>query len=276
MALTAPSGLTATSASTSQIDLSWTNNDTYDGIDVERKVDGGSYSLYESELSGSATSYSDTSISVNVRYWYRISGYTTIPSQRSDYSNEANAASWSESHSETLTWSDTETANIAATQSTTETLTWSDFHATSQTIKTNYGYYCGSSDGKIYEYSADSLSDAGTNILAYWQSKRLDFADQYVEDIDKFKTVYKVQLKYVDLTADTPITVYVSGDGGVTWEYVYKAIGTGNEKTKTADFHFMLNAEMFTIKVESSSTDKKFQLLGIYVYYSPCGEYFEI
>ena len=271
---TAPSDLTATSSSSSQIDLAWTNNDTYDAVEVWRKAGAGSYSMIE-QVAGNSTSYNDTTISTNIRYYYRVYSVIEEPYWRS-VSNTNSAASWDDAFAETLTWSDDVRFGVVVTQSTTETITWTDFHAASQTLKTNYGYYYGSSDGKIYEYSADSQSDAGTNILAYWQSKRLDFADQYVEDIDRFKTVYKVQLKYVDLTADTPITVYVSGDGGVTWEYQYRTIGSGDEKTKTADFHFMLNAEMFTIKVESSSTDKKFQLLGIYVYYSPCGEYFEI
>lgn len=267
--MAAPSDLTSTSISTSQIDLAWTNNNGYASIAIRRGTTSGQLSPYDT-VAGGDTSYSDTSISTNTRYYYtvRVIGVGT--------SSEVTAASWDDAFIETLTWTDVGTQGVNYTLSTTETLTWSDFHATSQTIKINYGHYYGSSDGKIYEYSSGSQSDAGTNILAYWQSKRLDFADQYPEDIDKFKTVYKIQLKYVDLVSDTPITVYVSGDGGVTWEYESQTLGNGDEKTKTANFHFLINAEMFTIKIESSSDDKKFQLLGTYIYYSPCGEYFEI
>lgn len=270
--MAAPSSLTATAISATRIDLAWTNNGSYDEIRVRRGTTSGDLSLYDT-ITGSDTSYSDTSTSTDTRYYYKVVG---TPLADHGFSSEASAGWWTATGSETVTWSDAHVQNIVATQSTEETITWTDYHQVSQTIKTNYGYYCGSSDGKVYEYSDSYQSDAGTNILAYYQSKRLDFADQYPEDIDKFKTVHKVQLKYVDMTADTPITVYISGDGGVTWEYVSQTLGSGDEKTKTADFHFMLNSEMFSIKVESSSTEKKFQLLGVYIYYHPCGEYFEI
>ncbi len=265
-----PTNLAVDSFSSSQIDLSWTNNGTYTSIRVRRKPLGGDYVVVE-VIAGGATSYSDTSISINTRYYYEV---LAIPDGLSD-EVEANVA-WVESHSETLTWTDPHTVGVAQTLSATETITWTDSYRTSQSLKTDYGYFYGSSDGKVFEYSSASQSDAGTNILAYWQSKRLDFSDQYPEAKDHWKAVQKIQLKYVDLTASTPFTVYLSTDGGVTWESSYRTLGTGDGKAKWADFFFIATGDMFSVKVESSSTAKKFQLLGVYIYFTMSGEVFEI
>ncbi len=269
--MAAPSDLTVTSISTSQIDLAWNNNNGYTNIRILRgTASGGSKTLIDT-ISGSATSYSNTSISTNTRYYYQVFGFPDV-----DRSNEANAASWSESHTETSTWGDAATMGIVTTATGAETLTWTDFVRTSQSLKTDYGYFYGSSNGKVYEYSSAAQSDAGTNILAYWQSKRLDFSDQYPEAKDHWKAVQKIQLKYVDLTASTPFTVYLSTDGGVTWESSYRTLGTGDGKAKWADFFFITTGDMFSVKVESSSTSKKFQLLGVYIYFTLSGEVFEI
>jgi len=86
----APSGLTATSISSSQINLAWTdnaNNET--GVKVERKAgSGGTYAQIATTASG-ATSYSSTGLSASTTYYYRVRA--TNASGDSAYSNEANA-----------------------------------------------------------------------------------------------------------------------------------------------------------------------------------------
>ncbi len=68
----APSNLSATVISTRQVNLSWTDNATNaSGIVVQRSTNGSSWSTLTT-LSGTATSYSDTSVSKNKTYYYRV------------------------------------------------------------------------------------------------------------------------------------------------------------------------------------------------------------
>jgi hypothetical protein len=68
----APSNLSAAVISTHQVNLSWTDNaSNASGIVVQRSNNGSSWSTLTT-LSGTATSYSDTSVSKNKTYYYRV------------------------------------------------------------------------------------------------------------------------------------------------------------------------------------------------------------
>ena len=85
----APSGLTATAVSSSQIDLAWTDNaDDEDGFHVERSLDGTSFTEIAS-VGANVTSYSDGSLSPSTTYTYRVRAYNSAGN--SDYSNTASA-----------------------------------------------------------------------------------------------------------------------------------------------------------------------------------------
>ena len=84
---TSPTNLTATAASSSQINLSWTapgGNGTT-GYKIERSTDGGStWSTVKSDTGSTGTSYSDTGLAASTTYTYRVStingGGTSSPS----------------------------------------------------------------------------------------------------------------------------------------------------------------------------------------------------
>jgi WD40 repeat protein len=86
----APSSLTATAASSSQIDLGWTDNsDDETGFKIERKTgEEGSFSEIKTVDTGT-TSYSDTGLSASTAYYYRVKAYND--SANSAYSNVASA-----------------------------------------------------------------------------------------------------------------------------------------------------------------------------------------
>ncbi|MCX6122023.1 MAG: FG-GAP-like repeat-containing protein [Ignavibacteriales bacterium] len=86
----APSNLTASATSGSQIDLSWTDaSNNEDGFKVERKLGaGGSYALIAT-LGANVQSYSSTGLAEMTTYYYRVYAYNT--GGNSGYSNEANA-----------------------------------------------------------------------------------------------------------------------------------------------------------------------------------------
>ena len=113
----APSNLAATAASSSQIDLSWTDNsDNETGFIIERCA--GTTCSYIS-LGSNATSYSDTGLTANTSYSYRVKASNS--GGDSAYSNSATAT--------TLTASPPSApGNLTATavSKTTIRLSWGD------------------------------------------------------------------------------------------------------------------------------------------------------
>ena len=86
---TAPSALNATAASSSQINLVWTDNaNNEDGFKVERSPDGVSFTQIAT-AAANATSYSDTGLTASTTYYYRARAYNA--SGNSAYSNSVSA-----------------------------------------------------------------------------------------------------------------------------------------------------------------------------------------
>jgi subtilisin family serine protease len=85
----APSELTALAVSSSQIHLSWTDNSNNEtGFKIERSTDNRSYTQIATVGAG-VTTFSDTGLSRNRRYYYRVRAYNEFGN--STYSNTANA-----------------------------------------------------------------------------------------------------------------------------------------------------------------------------------------
>jgi len=162
------------------------------------------------------------------------------------------------------------------TSTSTVTLSMDTLDTSSSAIKTDYAYFLGSDDGKVYKYHPDYLGDNSVAIPSIWQSKCTDFADQLPQYLDSYKTLYKVRLEYVDLSADVNVTIYISTDGGVNWTSQMKTLGTGDGKTKNADFYFIETGQFFDFKVEHSSSDKEFKWISLYAFIKKAGDYFEI
>ena len=90
----APSNLTATATSSSQTNLSWTDNSTNEtGFKIERKAGaGGTYSQIAT-VGSNVITYSDTGLTPGTNYYYRVKAYDS--GGDSGYSNEANATTQS-------------------------------------------------------------------------------------------------------------------------------------------------------------------------------------
>lgn len=83
----APSNLTATVLSDTEIQLSWTDNaDNEDGVRIERSSDGVSFTEIAT-LSADSTSYGDAGLSAETQYYYRVSAFNG--GGDSDFSNDA-------------------------------------------------------------------------------------------------------------------------------------------------------------------------------------------
>lgn len=83
----APTNLTGTVVSTTQINLSWTDNATNeDGYKIERKTAGGNYAVVGSTASN-MTTFNDLGLTPNTSYTYRVYAYNSAGNSI-QYSNE--------------------------------------------------------------------------------------------------------------------------------------------------------------------------------------------
>ncbi|MBW1744594.1 MAG: fibronectin type III domain-containing protein, partial [Deltaproteobacteria bacterium] len=88
--LAEPGNLTATPASSSRINLSWTDNSVAQpGFRIERKLGSGGTYLEIATVGTSVTTYNNTGLEVSTTYYYRVNAYGG--GGNSEYSNEANA-----------------------------------------------------------------------------------------------------------------------------------------------------------------------------------------
>lgn len=275
----APSGLGATQVSSSEIDLVWTDNsDDETGFKIERKESGGSYSQIDT-VGSNVTSYSDSGLDSGTTYYYKIRAHNAYGN--SAYSNEDSATTYSDisdSTSDTVSVSESTSDSGEFSDSTSDTVTITDSAsgAKMSPLELNFNYLFGDFSGKIYKESDDIYLDNDTDIDCYYITNQTDFADQYQEMLGRWATLYKVKVWYTDLDADTPITCAVSTDGGSTWTERGASVGTGAEIDKAQDFYFTMTGHHFVFKVESETSDKRFQLVNLVAYFLPRGDHFSV
>src|SRR6185369_2960447 len=74
----APSGLTATAISKTQIDLAWTDNSSNeDGCKIERSTNGSTWTQIAT-VGPNVRNYSSTGLSANKLYYYRVRAYNVL------------------------------------------------------------------------------------------------------------------------------------------------------------------------------------------------------
>jgi hypothetical protein len=121
-----PSDLTATAASSSQINLSWADNsDNESGFSIERKSGAAGTWSEIATTAANTTSYANTGLAASSVYYYRARAYNAT--ETSGYSNEANATTLGQTKTlSSLAISGPNRVNESSTTTYTATATFSD------------------------------------------------------------------------------------------------------------------------------------------------------
>ncbi|MGA1979975.1 MAG: glycoside hydrolase family 9 protein [Sedimentisphaerales bacterium] len=152
---TAPSGLTATAASSSQINLAWTDNSSNEtGFYVERSTSSTSGFSQIASLGANVTTYSSTGLAASTRYYYRVRAYNSAGN--SAYSNTANATTQAAG-----TTAPAAPSNLTATAASSSqiNLAWTD-NASNET-----GFYVERSTSSTTGFS--QIASLGANVTTY-------------------------------------------------------------------------------------------------------------
>jgi hypothetical protein len=234
-----PTNITIVATSPTQATLSFTNNSAdATSLSVERKISGGSYGIIGSGA-GTDTTYLDGALAEGTTYFWRIRAYNSGLSEYGDYSVPVS-------------------------------------------MKFSYGSVGAIQINQTYVGLGNILAVATntpTNLITQiWTSKPLDFADQNVSLENTWKTLDRIHLDYIDLYANMPLTIKVSGDGGVTWHReTDRIMGNGDGTNKCDDFYFTpLTAQYFVVQLVCSDSIKGVTWTGFDMYYIPRGGVFEV
>lgn len=235
-----PTNIVATVISATQIKLDFTNNSPdADTLNVETKVYGGSYSAVTT--GGDAITYTKGSLTEGLTYMFRIRASVTVDAVTTygDYSSVV-----------------------------TIPLIYSDVG----TIQTNETYI---GMGNILAVATTEPTNA---MDCFMITKPFSFEDKDSDMDGKWSMTDRVHFDFVDMYADTPVTIHISNDGGVTWEQsVTLLLGTGDGKHKCFDFwYFPVHGQKHTFKIESNDTDTAFFWTGFDIYYEPTSRLFEM
>ena len=172
--LAAPSGLTAASTASTQINLSWTNNSaTETGFNIDRSTDGIHFTQVAT-VGASSTTYSDSGLAELTKYYYEVQAFNT--SGGSAFSNVANAttpilapsalAATTVSGSQiNLSWTNhSSVATGVDIDRSTDDLNWTQIATVGSTV-TNYSN-TGLTSGTEYFYEVQAFKGATTSAFS--------------------------------------------------------------------------------------------------------------
>ena len=144
----APSNLSGTVASSTQINLTWTDNsDNESNFELLRKIDSGSF-LHLATTSADVTSYNDAGLSVNKTYEYQVRAYNSV-----GYSSTTSSGSL------TTTFPAPSSVSAVGVSSSQIDLTWTD------NTTDEYGFVVYRATSQFGTYS--TVATTSMNIASY-------------------------------------------------------------------------------------------------------------
>jgi hypothetical protein len=181
--LSAPTNLTATAVSSSQINLTWSDsNTTENGFTIERSLQSGSGFVAVGSAGKNAGSYSDSGLSPATTYYYRVQA-TGRKNTVSPYSNVAGATTGAVTATPTPSPTPTPTpaptpaapSSLAASAVSASqiNLSWSDNSSNETGFKVERSLSSAGPWAQIGTTAASSYSDAGLSAsTTYWYRVR--------------------------------------------------------------------------------------------------------
>src|ERR1051326_4908774 len=118
-----PSNLTATALSSNQIRLNWSDSANESGFKIERSLSATAGFSQIATVGAGITTFTDSGLTQNTTYFYRVRAYNTGGRKSSSYSNIASATTFS------LTGTDA-TAPLVSITSPTSASTWTTSSST--------------------------------------------------------------------------------------------------------------------------------------------------
>ena len=152
---TAATNLTASAVSSSQINLSWTDNASDEvGFRIERSPDGTAFAEIAT-VGANVTSYANTGLTAATQYWYRIRAYNNTGA--SSYAGPTSATTLAPPQPQPPS---APTALIGALKSGQIALTWTD----TSNNETGFAIYRSTDDGKSYNQIATVAANVSTYV----------------------------------------------------------------------------------------------------------------
>jgi len=282
--LPAPTNLAAVANSTSKITLTWKDNSTNEaGFEVYMKHGGGAYGLEDTKAKNAVTD-ATTGLEASTLYCFKVRAINAVTS--SSYSNVVCVATNSNEEVPvvpSVTLLNRGHQDIDVIDAVNVTTIKAPVTTVIKTVETTEvltnTFDVIAADGATYKIDT-THADAGYPVSSYIRTKDLDFTDQHPDIAGMMKTIRKFRLIYEDIDASTPITAYISNDGGANWSASSATVGTGDGRVKTQDFYFM-NSECvtgltFTFKLDCLSTAKAFLWLAFEIDFFVRGEHFNV
>lgn len=224
----APTGLTATVASATHVNLAWTNNaSNATGFVVQRSADGGTTWVTLATTAANVTTYQDATAAAGATYSYRV--YATGSASNSDFSNVASAttvpaapasptATAASASQINLSWTDVTGETGFIIQRSTDGVNWTQVGTTAVNVTTFQN--TGLAMGTLYYYRVIAVGAAGNSAAssvasATTQTVSLPTAPTNVTATPLAKN--KIKVGWVDTSGnETGFTVQRSTDN-VKW-----------------------------------------------------------
>jgi fibronectin type 3 domain-containing protein len=241
--INSPSNLTASTQSTSRINLSWTDNATNEtGYRVERSTDGTTWTVLTSSLPAGSTSYSDTTTAAGTTYSYRVQAFNA--SVTSDYSNSAStttvtvappglAASAVSSSRIHLSWNDVAGESSYRIERSTAGSTWTLAGTTDAGVTTFSD--TGRAANTTYVYRVQALNAGGSSAFSGTASATTLDAPALPSTptgLTASATSNQVVLNWNDVEGETGFRIERSSHGGKGWSTIGQ---TGSDVTTFTD-----------------------------------------
>ena len=276
----APSSLSVSRNSDTSQSISWSRNASsdqpYTNIKVYRWDNVTNAYYLKATLSGSATSYTDTSTSKDKYYKYKVRAWNAAG--YSSYSNEDDIKTTPDNPSSVvatrdgttvdITWNDNSTAENYFTiqrKTSTDGITWGSYSTLSSTIAANSESYTDNSPANYNQYQvradttspntlhSDYVESNVVQILRY-PDPPTNFSPQYFEAVDIDGPIpISWQHNSVDESAQTAYEIRFRESGG-SWSITTGKITSSNEYANVSTSSFSVGQYDYQIRTWGAAT----------------------